>query len=343
MGRSVRARGPLRLGLAGGGSDVSPYCDRYSGHVLNATIDRFVQVTADPSPDGLFHLLSADMGREVICSGTELQMRVGELPLHVGVVLRVGQQFLDGDLPPLALRSYSDVPAGSGLGSSSTTCVTLLAAVTEYLGIPLGEYELAQIAWSIEREDLALEGGRQDHYAAAFGGVNFMEFGSGGAALVNPLRVRADILHEFESQLLLYFDGASRSSASIIAEQVANVNAKSSKALEATHAVKGEATIMKSCLLRGDFTGLYDSMNRGWESKRKLASSVSTSRIEAALDIALSNGAEAAKVSGAGGGGFMMVMTPLENRRAVSRALAGLGGIVSSCRIAEEGVVAWRR
>jgi D-glycero-alpha-D-manno-heptose-7-phosphate kinase len=237
-----------------------------------------------------------------------------------------------------------DVPAGSGLGSSSTLVVAMLAAYVEWLNLPLGDYELAHTAFVIEREEAGLQGGKQDQYAAAFGGFNFMEFGQNGRVLVNPLRVKEWVVSELEASLLLYYTGKSRTSAEIIEEQSRNVRDRNSQALDAMHSVKEEAFRMKECLLRGDFQRLHQVMRSSWESKKRMASQITNEHIERLYACALSAGAHCARISGAGGGGFMIFLTDPIHKDKVAAALHAHhdGGMAYGCHFTAGGVQAWR-
>jgi len=338
----VRARAPLRLGLAGGGTDVSPYCDRYGGRVMNATIDRYAYAIVSPrnGRDACFHAL--DVGHEEThdCGG-ELD-GTGPLQLLKGVYARVSRDFLHGERPPLSVKTFSDAPPGSGLGSSSTMVVALVQAFAEYFSLPLGEYEVAQLAYDIERNDLRLAGGKQDQYAAAFGGFNFMEFYAEGRVIVNPLRIKDWVRAELEASLVLYFTGVSRASAEIIDRQSRNIDAGDQAATEATHQLKDEAIRMKECVLKGDLRGLEATMQAGWEAKKRMASGITNPLIDRMEQVAFANGARAAKVSGAGGGGFMMFLCDPEHRIGLSRALLAEGGTTLDFHFTQQGASAWR-
>ncbi len=237
-----------------------------------------------------------------------------------------------------------DVPAGSGLGSSSTLVVAMLAAYVEWLNLPLGDYELAHTAFVIERVEAGLQGGKQDQYAAAFGGFNFMEFGGNGHVLVNPLRVKDWVVSELEASMLLYYTGKSRTSADIIDEQSRNVRDKNTLALDAMHSIKEEAFRMKECLLRGDFRRLHEVLRSSWESKKRMARQITNEHIERLYACALSAGAHCARISGAGGGGFMIFLTDPIHKDKVAAALGENhdGGMAYGCHFTAGGVQAWR-
>jgi D-glycero-alpha-D-manno-heptose-7-phosphate kinase len=341
-GRGIlRARAPLRLGFAGGGTDVSPYADLHGGAVMNATIDRYIYATLEPLAGDQVLLESHDLGLSAAYPAGMLPID-GRLDLLKAVYNRVVRDMLGGRAPALRLSTFSEAPAGSGLGSSSTLVVAVLQAFAEWLGLPLGEYDVAHLAYVIEREDLGLQGGRQDQYAATFGGFNFMEFRGQNTVIVNPLRIKPQVVNELEAQTLLCFTGVSRASADIIAEQARNVRAGATRSIEAMHRLKSAAVEMKEALLKGDLAHLADSMRAGWQSKRDMAQGISTDAIEDALSTAMQAGAHAGKVSGAGGGGFIMFLVPLERRRAVLAALQAKGYRAEGVRYVAEGATAWR-
>lgn len=338
----VRARAPLRLGLAGGGTDVSPYCDLYGGRVMNATIDRYAWATIAPREGGSASFHALDVGHEEAHACDGALDGNGPLQLLKGVYTRVSRDFLNGERPPLTVKTFSDAPPGSGLGSSSTMVVALVQAFAEYFSLPLGEYEVAQLAYDIERKDLKLAGGKQDQYAAAFGGFNFMEFYDHDRVIVNPLRIKDWVRAELEASLVLYFTGVSRASADIIDRQVRNIGAQDQAATEATHRLKDEAIRMKECVLKGDLRGLEATMQAGWEAKKRMATGITNPLIDRTEKVAFANGARAAKVSGAGGGGFMMFLGDPENRVGLTRALLAEGGSILDFHFIRQGASSWR-
>lgn len=338
----IRARAPLRLGLAGGGTDVSPYCDVHGGVVLNATISWYAYATISPAPPGKVIFRAADLEQEVELDADPDLPLEGPLMLHRGVYRRIVREFNHGRPLNLCLTTYSDVPAGSGLGSSSTVVVAMIEALKELLLLPLGEYEVARLAFDIERKDLQLKGGKQDQYAATFGGVNLMEFHDEERVIVNPLRIRASTLAEFEASLVLYFTGVSRDSATIIEEQSNLLRDKREDSIEAMHALKRDAVLMKEHLLRGDIYSVGQVLGRSWEMKKRTSALIANSVIEAAHRTAVENGAYAGKVSGAGGGGFMMFIVDAVQRPQVIRALSRGEGRVMTCHLTKQGATGWR-
>ena len=338
----VRARAPLRLGLAGGGTDVEPYAALHGGAVMNATIDRHIYVTLEYNNDGKIRFVSHDLGIHTEADVSTAVVNDGILDLHKATYRRIMADYFDGNQLPLSISSFSEAPAGSGLGSSSTLVVAMLQAFSEMFHLPLGEYDTAHLAWSIERQDVGLAGGQQDQYAATFGGFNFMEFRGRDNVIVNPLRIRQDVITEMEAQTLICFTGVSRESASIIAEQSRNVEQGSTRSINAMHRLKDAALQMKEALLKGDLEALARTLDAGWISKRDMATGISNSQIEGALEAARAAGASAGKVSGAGGGGFIMFLVPLERRRAVMAALSERGYRTETVRYTAQGSMAWQ-
>jgi D-glycero-alpha-D-manno-heptose-7-phosphate kinase len=338
----VRARAPLRLGLAGGGTDVSPYCDVHGGFVLNATIDRYAYAVIKTLDTPVIKLVATDQQTEyssLLASRLELDDR---LNLHKAVYNHMVQHYNGGKPIALELATFCDAPVGSGLGSSSTLVVVMIRAFAELLNLPLDDYTIAHLAYRLERVDCGLQGGRQDQYSATFGGFNFMEFYADERATINPLRIKNWIICELEASLVLFFTGVSRESAKIIADQSRNVTSGSAEAMEAMHGIKREALVMKECLLRGDFNGLVDSMRLGWENKKRSSKTVSNPHIDEIYSAAINAGASAGKVSGAGGGGFMLFFVPTERRMDVIRSLSKFDGQISNCHFTKYGTQAWR-
>ncbi len=340
----IRSRAPLRLGLAGGGTDVSPYCEEYGGAILNATIGHYAYASIDALDDGVVELSSADQSASARYAADRPLESDGCLDLLKVVHNYAVRRFNAGRPLSLRLTTRVDVPSGSGLGGSSTLVVAALKAYAEWANYPLDDYDLAHAAYVLEREEAGLKGGRQDQYAAAFGGFNFMEFGKDGRVLVNPLRIRESVCSELEASLLLFYTGASRSSAEIIHEQATNVEQGNASAIEAMHEIKQEALRMKEALLRGDFSLLHEVLLNSWEAKRRMARGIVNEKIEMLYRHALEAGAHCAKISGAGGGGFMMFLTDPMRKGHVADALRKCedDGIVYGCHFTSVGAQAWK-
>lgn len=339
---NVRSRAPLRLGLGGGGTDLAAYSDVHGGVVLNATIDRYAYAHLTLETAGSIQFTADDLETEErLPLGLDFDIHDG-LILHRAVYRHMMVAYNDSRALPMTITTTIDVPAGSGLGASSALTVALIEAFAHAMQLPLGPYEIARLAYDIERRQLGMAGGMQDQYAAAFGGFNFMEFIKDRAGvIVNPLRLRRDVLNEFESALVVCFSGQSRQSADIIRQQVGSIDAMDDATLAAMHQIKDHAHAMKSCILSGNIKGMADILRQSWLSKKQTAADISTGTVDQLLDIAMAAGAWAGKVSGAGGGGFIMLLTDPERRLGLIRALNAGGGQASAVKLTFDGAEAW--
>ncbi|GAB2813138.1 GHMP family kinase ATP-binding protein [Ferruginibacter profundus] len=334
------SKAPLRIGLAGGGTDVSPYSDLYGGAVLNAAISLAAHATIEPITENKIIIEAPDRNekQEFNC-GIPLPID-GTLDLQKGVYNRI---LKDYSLPGTGFRlsTFVDAPAGSGLGTSSTLAVAVTGVFKEMLQLPLTKYQLAQYAYDIERNDLQLTGGKQDQYAATFGGINFMEFYNADQVIVNPLPVAAACLQALENNLVLYFTAISRESSNIIPEQVNNVLTKNEISINAMHHLKEQAQIMKEILLAGRLDELGEILDYGFKQKRLMAKNISNNAIEAIYEAAKNAGATGGKISGAGGGGFMTFYCPGNSRNTVIEALNSFGGEIKKYSFVDYGLTTW--
>jgi len=336
----IRSKAPLRLGLAGGGTDVAPYSEIYGGNILNATISMYAWASIEPRTDGKIILNSLDKHENYSLKATSQLSIDGKLDLHKGIYNRVVKDFIGHPLS-FELSTYVDAPPGSGLGTSSTLVVAILGAFTEWLNLPMGEYDLAHLAFEIERIDLKMAGGKQDQYAATFGGVNFMEFSKEDKVIVNPLRIREKYLDELSHNLILFHTETSRLSSSIIEQQTKNVMAKNEKSLEAMHRLKEQAVMMKEALLRGELDKIGEILDFGWKNKKKMADGISNQLIDEIYETAIYNGATGGKISGAGGGGFIFFYCPGNTRSKVIDSLKRFGGQTKRYEFTTKGLSTW--
>jgi D-glycero-alpha-D-manno-heptose-7-phosphate kinase len=335
-----RSKAPLRIGLAGGGTDVSPYSDLHGGAILNATVSLYAHAVIEPLAENAIVLQAADRQEEERYDWMPELPITGKLDLLKGVFNRIQKDY-GLPLTGFKLTTFVDAPAGSGLGTSSTLVVAILGAFVEMLRLPLGDYDIAHYAYEIERNDLGLAGGRQDQYAATFGGVNFMEFYGNDKVIVNPLRIRTEYLAELENNLVLFFTATSRESATIIKEQQQNVTSGSAASIEAMHQLKEQSRLMKEALLKGRLHEIGEILDFGFVQKRKMAANISNSRIEEIYNAAKKAGATGGKISGAGGGGFMIFYCPGTSRYNVIDALAPFGGSVKQYLFTKHGLTSW--
>jgi len=338
---TYRSKAPLRIGLAGGGTDVSPFSDLHGGAILNATISLYANASITPRDDGKIIFHAVDRGERLeLDAATELDTKGGPLILQKGVYNRIVRDFAHQPLG-FELITAIDVSAGSGLGTSSTLVVAMLGAFVEWLKLPLGEYDIARLAYSIEREDLGMAGGKQDQYAATFGGVNFMEFYGGGKVIVNPLRIREEILQELNFHLLLLYTQTTRESANIIEQQKDNIRKDNQVALEATKRLKEQAFLMKEALLRSELGKIGEILALGWAQKKRIAQGITNPLIDRIYDTAIEAGASGGKISGAGGGGFMIFFCPGSSRYRVITALDAIGVEAQHYSFQEKGLFTW--
>jgi D-glycero-alpha-D-manno-heptose-7-phosphate kinase len=336
-GTTIRARAPLRISFAGGGTDVSPYCDERGGAVLNACIDRFAYATVTPGGSSLV-VSSLDYDCAIDCALDDPFVYDGQLDLAKRTLDWFRRnRGLDGGVEVLL---HNDAPPGSGLGSSSAVTVALISALARHLRLSLDEYELAELAYTIERVDAGISGGRQDHYAATFGGVNYMEFSSEGV-VVNPLRVKPDLLWELQYSLVVAHLGGSRLSSHLIDRQSANYRSGDEGAIQAMDDLKRLARQTKDQLLRGNIAEFGLLLDEAWQAKKRMAEGISNPRIDAVYDAARAAGALGGKMPGAGAGGFMFFVCRPDRRFAVQEALLEAGVQLHSFAFSSEGACAW--
>ncbi len=332
--RYVRARAPLRLSFGGGGTDVSPYPEERGGMVLSATINQYAWASLRPRRDSKLTLASLDYDVVAHYDHPKRMTFDGNLDLFKAV-LKALKVKRGADL-----WVHSDAPPGSGLGSSSTLVVALIGAIAEWLNLPLSTYEVAELAYRVERVDMGLAGGRQDQYAAAFGGFNFIEFHR-DSTVVNPLRIRTDVLDELQYRLLLCYLGQTRQSARIIDRQTASYRAGKPQVVSALDRLKAETIDMKNALLLGDVDGLGELLHQAWENKKKLDEGISSGPIDKLYALARREGAIGGTMPGAGGGGYFLLLTRFDRKHRVAAALEKHGGQVVPFQFERHGLRSW--
>lgn len=337
----IRSRSPLRLGLGGGGTDMESFYNMHGGAVLNATINLYACCTLKPKNNGKIKFTASDLQENFECETTPYIEPTGTLKIHKAVYNHIVKNYNNNKPIDHEVITYCDVPAGSGLGSSSTLVVSIIKAYAELLSLPFGDYDISHLAYEIERIDLGMKGGKQDHYAATFGGFNFMEFYKNDRTVINPLRVRRWIISELEQSLILFNTGTSRESSNIIAEQSAKISQNSQKTIDAMLQIKQEAVNIKEYLLKGNFELIAESIQKGWIAKKQASDSISNANIDKIYDRVMNAGAMAGKISGAGGGGFFMFLTRPSKRMEVLRVLSKETGQVYPCHFTEEGSTSW--
>jgi len=333
----IRSKAPLRISFAGGGTDVSPYREEQGGVVLNATIDKYSYATLQFHE--IAHVSVQSLDYDVIAKYDV------DKPLpydgRMDLVKAVINRLLPADLNHgLSVFMHTDAPPGSGLGASSSSVVSVIGLFERWQHLPLTNYDIAELAYEIERVDMGIRGGRQDQYAAAFGGFNFIEFGK-DVTIVNPLRIPADIVNELQYNLLLCYTGQSRVSAGIIETQVDNYIQRRTEVVQAMSELKSIAVALKNALLQGKLNDFGALLNDAYENKKKMAQQISPPFIEALYQVGRQQGALGGKVSGAGGGGFMFFYCPFERKHHVAEAVEKLGARVVDFQFESQGLQTW--
>ncbi|MCF0172450.1 MAG: dehydrogenase [Bacteroidales bacterium] len=334
------SRAPYRIGLAGGGTDVSPYSDIYGGGILNATVSMYASAEIEPLDGGRVIFSEPSTGLYEECDAAMELPAQGAFALHKGVYNRMVRDYAHR---PLSLRitTTPEVPSGSGLGTSSTMMVAIVGAFAEWLGLPLGGYDIAWLAYCIERRDLGMAGGKQDQYAATFGGFNFMDFLPDDKVIVNPMRVSAEKSAALCRNLLLYYTQTRREGADIIVKEAGNVAAGNETVIASLHEIKRQALAMKEALLKGELDRIGEILDIGWQNKKRLAQGISNPVIDNLYSTAMAAGSTGGKISGAGGGGFILFYCPEGTRESVENALRGLGGKICDYHFTKEGLCTW--
>ncbi len=337
----VRAKAPLRISFAGGGTDVSPYPEEKGGAVLNCTISRYAYATLETTPaeDGSVSVTSLDYDLSVHYAKPEDLVYDGELDL-VKAAVNVLRPRRDRDCESLRLFLHSDAPVGTGLGSSSTMAVALVGAFQRYLRESWTAYEIAERAYEIERKELGVRGGRQDMYAAAFGGFNFMEF-EADRTIVSPLKIAPEVANELAYRLLLCYTGTIHNSNDIIQRQQRNYTEKAEATVRALDATKALAVEMKNELLRGNIDAMGHLLDEGWRLKKQFTDGISNPQIDAFYEHARAAGALGGKLVGSGGGGYILLFCDVARRAQVAKAVQSSGGVVTDFSFESAGLQTW--
>jgi D-glycero-alpha-D-manno-heptose-7-phosphate kinase len=333
----IRAKAPLRVSFAGGGTDVPPFPQTEGGCVLSATINKFAFGTLCPRDNGQIRIQSLDFGLTVECDvQTELAYD-GKLDLAKAAIRNLGGQSCSG----FDLFLHSDVPPGSGLGSSSTLMVAVVGLLKDFKGLSLTDYEIAELAYTLERRELGIKGGLQDQYSATFGGFNFIEFRD-DHVIVNPLRISQDTVNELEHNLLLCFTGTTRLSGSIIDDQTERYQRNEQGTVDGLRSQKQLAVEMKTALLHGKLDDFGDLLNTAWDYKKKMSPKISSPTIDDLYCEARKAGALGGKIMGAGGGGFMLFYCRFEKKHSVAERLKQMGASISEVGFENHGLQTWR-
>jgi D-glycero-alpha-D-manno-heptose-7-phosphate kinase len=313
-------RTPVRISFGGGGTDLPAYFEQYGGAVLSTAINKYFYTVLCRRNDDKIQVISSDLRTcetwqdisRMSIEGSELEIPLAalkELLCDVSVDL-----FLSSEIPP-----------GTGLGSSAAVCVNVLKTLTTYLRIPYSRYQLAERAYHIARNVLKKPVGKQDEIAAAFGGLNFVRFERDGRVDVQPLDLEPSILSELESNLMLFFTGAAHHSWTILKEQEKSSADPAGVAVDALHQIRSLADRMRNALIRGDLHTFGCLLDEGWQAKKQVSRKISTSRIDELYSLAKASGAVGGKITGAGGGGFLLLYCEKRKQDAVRTAFGEQG------------------
>jgi D-glycero-alpha-D-manno-heptose-7-phosphate kinase len=313
-------RSPVRISFGGGGTDLPAYYEQFGGVVVSAAINKYFYTILGKRTDGKVQIISSDLRVFEAWQGlTNLQIRGNPLEIPLAVLQDLNCKVA------LDLFMASEIPPGTGLGSSASVCVNVLKTLTTYLQQPISKYDLAERAFYITREVLGKNVGKQDEYAAAFGGVNYFTFQPDGLVTAEAIQSNSSFLQELQSRLMLFFTGSSRNSWTILQEQEASTRRGSGPAVEALHEVKALAVEMRDALSRENLQRLGELLHRGWMAKRQVSSKISNERIDGLYDLARERGALGGKITGAGGGGFLLLYCEPAHQAAVRGALVEKG------------------
>lgn len=332
----IRSKAPLRLSFAGGGTDVPPYPEQHGGVVLSATIDKYAFGTLEEVPGETLTVESLDY--DVVAKYHSEEPSASD---RSDLTQAVARRLLKAEAGPgLRVFLHSDAPPGSGLGSSSTLVVALIGLFKHWRHLALSNYEVADLAYQIERNDVGVKGGMQDQYAAAFGGFNFIEF-LGNTVVVNPLRVDPSSIDELEYNLLLCYTGQTRVSGHILDRQIQSYVEGKPEVMLALSRLKEIAIETKNCLLKGRLNDFGALLDQDWQNKKCLDSRISNAHIDEMYDRALRNGALGGKIAGAGGGGYLLLYCPFEKKHRIAAEMEKMGGQVVDFGFESRGLQTW--
>jgi D-glycero-alpha-D-manno-heptose-7-phosphate kinase len=313
-------RSPVRISFGGGGTDLPGYYGRFGGAVLSTSINKYFYTILQKRTDGQIQVISSDLRvMETWQDISRMEVKQSALAIPLAAIQEVGYDIC------VDLFLASEIAAGTGLGSSASVCVGVLKTLATYLDLPFSKYELAEQAFHIARNVLGKPVGKQDEYAAAFGGLNFITFHRDGSTWVEPLDLSLAELRELESNLMLLFTGVAHDSWKLLGEQERSSETGATPALEPLHEIRRFADDMRIALLRHDFRTFGALLHAGWEAKKRVSSHISTPLIDEAYDLARQNGALGGKIAGAGGGGFLLLFCEPKNQPRVREAIARIG------------------
>jgi D-glycero-alpha-D-manno-heptose-7-phosphate kinase len=309
----ILARAPMRITLGGGGTDLPSYYSKYGGFVLSAAIDKYLYIYVNrPKADGLIRVKYSRY--EEVADPDQVQHDLVRPALK-----------LLGINNNVEIVSMADVPAGTGLGSSSTYMVCLLTALYELKRERVPTQAIAEFACKIEMEMAGHPVGKQDQYLAAFGGITCLDIKPDGKVQVSPLNISLTTAEDLRSRVLLFFTGISRNANGILKEQKQDTEKNDVTVIDSLHRTKEMGLRVKKALLKGDVEAFGHILHEHWENKKRRSSAISNPNIDRWYNIARKAGASGGKVIGAGGGGFLMLYCPLRKKEAVRKSMTSEG------------------
>jgi D-glycero-alpha-D-manno-heptose-7-phosphate kinase len=314
-------RSPVRISFGGGGTDLPSYYEQFGGAVLSTSINKYFYTILQKRSDDKIQVISSDLR---IVETWEDIARMSIKGSALEIPLSVLKQF--GSNLSVDLFLASEIPPGTGLGSSASVCVNVLKTLSAYLDAPISRYELAEKAFEIAHTVLEKPVGKQDEYASAFGGLNYIVFQPNGTASVEPVKLDPALLASFQGSLMLFFTGASRDSWAILKEQEQSTGHRESATVESLHQIRELADRMRRVLIAGDLQTFGELLHEGWQAKKRVSKKISNSHIDEMYAAALANGAIGGKITGAGGGGFLLLFCPPDKQSSVRQAITALGG-----------------
>jgi D-glycero-alpha-D-manno-heptose-7-phosphate kinase len=314
-------RSPVRISFAGGGTDLPGYYERYGGTVLSTTINKYFYTIIQKRSDGKIQVISSDLKvTETWEDITRMSVKGTSLEIPLSTLKEAGFN------SSIDMFLASEIPPGTGLGSSASVCVGVLKALSAYRRQNLSKYQLAESSYQIARKTMGKPVGKQDEYASAFGGLNYITFCSNGSVELEPVSLPPDLFAELQGSLLLFFTGAAHDSWTILEEQEKSTRASSGIAVESLHEIRAFADEAKTALVNGNLDDFGKLLHKGWEAKKRVSTKISTAHIDNMYKVARANGALGGKITGAGGGGFMLLYCPPKKQRQVRSALSSIGG-----------------
>jgi len=331
----IRSKAPFRVSFGGGGTDMTPYCIEHGGCVINTTIDRHVYITLKPRQDKEIHIFSINLNKE-------FQFKIGdrnystEFDLFKGAIniLEIKEGF--------DIIVYSELPAGSGMGGSSSLSVALIGAFNKYLNLELSKHDIAQKAYNIERIELEQKGGYQDQFAAAYGGFNFIEFTKD--ITVIPVKVTEDMINELQFRLILCYVGGSHFSSDIQDEVLQVYEMEKKSYIEAMQDLKDVAHSMRNIVESNNLNRLNEFgelLHKGWLAKKSLSNKISNKNIENFYLTSRKLGVLGGKLLGAGGGGHLLLFSEPNQKPKVIQELEKIGGKIVNFHFNPKGLEVW--